>query len=117
MHRLKCSEPDVQRYICDVGSRCAASFQNFRYEVQARCGSCNRTRLAGKHGLISLSVFRAIRPLDVRRRGHMSDSLKQFIDIALPVESDRSFSVFAPADDLNLNAIQANPLANTHFAP
>ena len=110
-NRLKCSEPDVQRYICDSGAGSTARVQDLRREVQARGGRGDRTRFAREYGLVTIAIFGSVRAFNLRRQRDMADLVQPCKDVFVRSKVYRSLAVLAASDDLGLQTIELNALA------
>src|SRR6202011_2960963 len=104
--RLKCSEPDMQRNVRDLGAGSAASIQDLRRKVKSGRRRRGGTGLARKYGLVSVAIVRSIRALDIWRQRHVANLVEQREDIALPAEVHRSLAVLVAADNLSLRTVE-----------
>ena len=88
---MKCNVSDLYTY-------CLYSLQQFRREVQPRCGCCRRAVYLGVHRLIPFAVPQLL--LDVRRQGHFAKPLQYLQEDALVLKPHQPVAVGQLVHDL-----------------
>ena len=97
--RLESAEPDVE---CDFGDLDAARANprdDFRREVQSRCGSGDRAPFSRENSLIALAIRRLIRSFDVRRQRNVAEMIYGLAKAVSRRESDDAQAIVASALD------------------
>ncbi len=98
--RSEGAEANVQRDAGDVDARDGKAVQHLRGEVEAGGGRCDGAALAGEDGLVALLVFGGVRPVDIRRQGHMTDALDGGPEVGHRREAQQALAEVAALEHL-----------------
>ncbi len=115
--RLKCPETDMQSDFGQGGAGISDAVQNLAGKVQAGSGGGNGAALAREDGLVTVAIRESVLALDVRRQGHVTETVQCGVDVFVAEEADRPFAAFALSDDFDREVIELNDRARSEFAP
>ena len=72
------AEADLERDFCYFDAPTAHASENFRREMQTRCGRCDSTSLLRVNGLVALAVERLVGALDIGRERDVAEAIDRF---------------------------------------
>ncbi len=106
-HRLKCSQPHVQRDFRGFNAARFDASQNFRREVQTCGRRGHRTLFAGVDGLVALAVRRLVLAVDVWRQRDVANALDDGKEIRHGKKANAALSEAAAGDHFRLQLPQS----------
>src|SRR5437016_13704995 len=101
-HRLECAQAYVQSEFDNLDSPLANAGQDLWGEMQPGGRSRHTARLAGIDGLVAVTIFRPVLPVDIGRKRHMAQRLHHCKEILDWVKTQGPLPKFLPGDDLRL---------------
>ena len=117
-HRLKRSQAHMQSDLGNFNSAYPNAFEDFRSEVQPRGRSRHRASRPGVNRLVTIAVFGPVFAVDVRRQGHMADSIYQGKEVWSRIEPDATFAKVTACNNFCLKRdriTEMKPLADPNL--
>src|SRR5271167_929417 len=105
-HRLKRSQPHVQRDLSRFDAASANAAEDLGCEVQARGRCGNGAEWLGVNGLVLLAIFQRVWAIDIRRQRYVPNPLQYAEEILDRIKAEMALAERAAPDDLGREIVR-----------